>query len=85
MAVSLLLNANFQEFMNVGSEFNNKKICEMLAISEQKAELIKGKKIISFFGATGAGKSTCINYLLGFNLKSLVSEDRGLTHYCIED
>lgn len=57
----------------------------MLAISEQKAEFVKGKKIISFFGATGAGKSTCINYLLGFNLIPLVSEDKRLTHYFIGD
>jgi hypothetical protein len=30
---------------------------------------MKGKDIIAFYGSTGSGKSTCVNYFLGIPLK----------------
>ena len=40
------------------------KIIELFADSEKSVAAMKGKDIISFYGNTGSGKSTSINYLM---------------------
>ena len=55
---------------------NSVRILQLLSEAERHTQLIQGKDIIAFFGSTGSGKSTTVNYFIGEELE-LIDNDFG--------
>lgn len=45
------------------------RILHLLTEAQDSLKLVEGKHIIAFYGATGSGKSTSVNYFIGIPLK----------------
>ncbi|MGD9109074.1 MAG: 50S ribosome-binding GTPase, partial [Gammaproteobacteria bacterium] len=58
----------------IDEEFNPVLLNQLMLKSIPKLEEIKGKDLVLFIGALGAGKSTTINMLLGQNFKMVLSK-----------
>lgn len=48
---------------------DNVRILNLMADAEKSLNSVHGKSLIGFYGTTGSGKSTSVNYFMGVPLK----------------
>lgn len=60
----LVAEANYASLISKADVVNSNRAIELFAKSEKSLEVMKGKDIIAFYGNTGSGKSTTVNYFL---------------------
>jgi uncharacterized protein (DUF4415 family) len=49
------------------------RVIELLTSSQQAVSVLLGKDVIAFFGNTGSGKSTSINYFMRAPLEMVIN------------
>ena len=69
MLAELVTEANYADLINKPEQVNSVRILQLLSKAEQHTEQMQGKEIIAFFGSTGSGKSTTVNYFVGHELE----------------
>jgi len=64
----LLHKVNYASLVDKDQTLNTIKAVELFTSSESYTKTINDKHIIAFYGDTGSGKSTSVNFLIGIPL-----------------
>lgn len=67
--VEVLIDANYASLISKQEIMSSIRTVELFTKSENFTSHIIGKDIIAFYGNTGAGKSTAVNYFMRTPLK----------------
>ena len=65
----LAAEANFSELVDKPELVSSVRILQLLSKAETHTQLMRNKDIVAFFGSTGSGKSTSVNYFIGQELE----------------
>jgi len=65
----LVKEYNYCRLINKEQGIKTQRIMELITKGKQITDQLKGKTIIAFYGNTGSGKSTTVNYFAGVPLK----------------
>jgi Tfp pilus assembly ATPase PilU len=65
----VLAQANYTLLVSKQETINTIRILELLSKSQAHSNSMEGKDIITFYGSTGSGKSTSVNYFMGIPLE----------------
>jgi len=61
--------ANFKMITNKPESYSTSQTLALLTEAEQALATLKDKDVIFFYGNTGSGKSTSVDYLMGLTLQ----------------
>lgn len=66
-----MIEINYSLLVPKSGTVDTVRIVSLLAEAQKSLKLIENKDIISFYGSTGSGKSTSVNYFTGIPLKKM--------------
>jgi putative ribosome biogenesis GTPase RsgA len=70
----LIADVNYALLVSKQDILNGEQAISLLAKSEQSATSMKDKDIVAFYGNSGAGKSTSVNFFLRVPLKKTINK-----------
>jgi Tfp pilus assembly pilus retraction ATPase PilT len=66
----IVANANYVSLISKEETINTVRLIELLSEAETAVHTMMGKDLILFYGMTGVGKSTSVNYFIGMILEN---------------
>jgi adenylylsulfate kinase-like enzyme len=70
---NIIAEANYSSLVTKDGTVNTVRILGLLSESQKHTLSMENKDLITFFGSTGSGKSTSVNYFMGVPLEKYVN------------